>query len=310
MLRTLAVFVVLGAALFAFDRLLLRVPGEGELVVIPAQRLAELRRLAAARDGSPPGEAELAALIRAEVDDRLLLREARARGLDRDDPVIFRRLVQNLRFAGAPPERTDASLFEEAIALGMDRTDPVVRRRLVQRMQLMIEASALAREPDEAELRARYERERDQHVRPAQVRITQLYFSAQHAARAPELLRQLRAEGAGADAATARSDPFLHPPEQPLQSQRDLADRFGSEFAEQVFALPVGRWSGPVPSAYGSHLVWVHERLPEQTLPFEQVRDPLRYGLLAERRAEALARVLDELRARVRVVVESDGAGP
>jgi parvulin-like peptidyl-prolyl isomerase len=303
-LRTLAAFTLLGAALFALDRQLLRSPAEGELLVIPAQRVAELRRLAASRRGSPPSEAELAALIRAEVDDRLLLREARARRLDRDDPVIFRRLVQNLRFAGASPERSDASLFQEALELGMDRTDPVVRRRLVQRMQLLIQAAALERQPEEAELRARYERERDRHVRPERVRFRQLYFADQDA-RAAELQRGLESRGEGA-AAEVRSEPFLHPSVQPLQTRRDVAERFGPEFAERVFALPVGRWSGPLASAYGSHLVWVYERRPEELLPFEQVRDSLRYAVLSERREQALTRALEQLRAGVRVVVESD----
>jgi parvulin-like peptidyl-prolyl isomerase len=307
-LRTLAVFTLIGAALFALDRQLLRPAGDGELLVIPAERARELRRLATVGDGAPPSREQLAALLRAEVDDRLLLRAARERGLDRDDPVIFRRLVQNLRFAGAPPERSDASLFEEAIALGMDRSDPVVRRRLVQRMQLMIEAAALRSEPAEAELRARYERERERHVRPERVRLRQLYFAAA-AARAEQVRERLEAGGEG-PGAEVRSEPFLHPAEQPLQTRRELGARFGAEFAERVFALPVGRWSGPVASAYGSHLVWVHERLPQERLPFEEVRDPLRYALLAERREQALARALEELRAGVRVVVETDDSAP
>lgn len=308
MLRTLAVFTLIGAALFALDRQWLRPAGDGELLVIPAERVRELRRLATAGDGAPPGPEQLAALIRAEVDDRLLLRAARERGLDRDDPVIFRRLVQNLRFAGAPPERSDASLFEEAIALGMDRSDPVVRRRLVQRMQLGIEAAALGSEPDEAELRARYERERERHVRPERVRLRQLYFAAA-ASRAEQVRERLEARGEG-PGAEVRSEPFLHPAEQPLQTRRELGARFGAEFAERVFELPVGRWSGPVASAYGSHLVWVHERRPRETLSFEEVRDPLRYAVLAERREQALARALEELRAGVRVVVETDEGGP
>lgn len=305
MLRTLAVFCAIGAALFALDRLWLR-PEPGGVLVVPAARVAELRQLATARGGLGSADVQLAALIRAEVDDQLLLREARARGLDRDDPVIFRRLVQNLRFAGAAPERTDASLFEEAIALGMDRSDPVVRRRLVQRMQLLIEAGALASEPDEAELRERYQHERDRLVRPARVRFRQIFFGEREAL-ATARLRELG--DAGPDAEVAGAEPFLHPSQQPLQSRRDLAERFGGDFAEQVFALPPGRWSGPVASAYGAHLVWVYEQRPEETPAFEEVRDPLRYALLAERREQALARALDALRARVRVVVEGDGSG-
>ena len=306
MLRPLAVFVVLGIALFAIDRGVLRGPTRAEPIVVSGERVAELRQLSRDRTGREPGGPQLAALIQAEVDDRLLIREARRLGMDRDDPVIFRRLVQNLRFAGADPERTDNSLFEEAIALGMDRSDPVVRRRLVQRMRLLIEARALALEPAEPELRERYTRDLALHTRPARVRMKQLYFEAAHATQATQLRERLAAEGAGAAAPSAEGEPFLHPPEQPLQSERELGQRFGPDFALAVFGLEKGVWSGPLPSAYGVHLVWVHERLPEEPLPFESVREPVRYALLAERREQALARALEVLRERTRVLVATE----
>ena len=44
-------------------------------------------------------------------------------------------------------------------------------------------------------------------------------------------------------------------------------------------------------------------------LPFDAVRDRVRYGLLAERRAEVLEGALAGLRARPPVRV-ADGAGP
>jgi hypothetical protein len=60
-----------------------------------------------------------------------------------------------------------------------------------------------------------------------------------------------------------------------------------------------------VASAYGVHLVWIHERSAPELPPFEEVRAKLRYGLLAERGAEAVAAALAELRRGVEVRVES-----
>lgn len=46
----------------------------------------------------------------------------------------------------------------------------------------------------------------------------------------------------------------------------EVADRFGPQFADAVFALEPGTWAGPIASAYGQHLVLVTEhaaaRLP------------------------------------------------
>jgi hypothetical protein len=303
--RILLHFSLLGAALFAVDRAFLTAPPppyEPPPVVVPAARVAELLRSAWMRGSGPPTDEELAALVEPEVNDELLYREAIALGFDRDDPVIFNRLVMNMRFAGAGEERESVDLYEEARELGMHLTDIVVRRRLVQRMRLLIESRAAHPEPSEQELRAYFAERSHELTRPARVRIVHRYFTREHVPRATAALAELAGEGpeAGGDLA----DAFLHPPEQPPQSERELANRFGAEFATGVFALPAGSWGGPVSSAYGVHLVYVKERTEEELLTFEEVRDQMRYGLLAERGADALADVLAKLREGVEVEIE------
>jgi len=303
--RPLLRFSLLGALLFGAERVFLAEPPRPEPVVLSAARLDALRG-EAARLGGPLDERALAALVRNEVDDELLYRRALEQGLDRDDPVVQRRLVQNLRFAGAGPERDDTSLYAEARALGLDRSDPVVRRRLIQRMRLVLEAEALAVEPSEAELRARYEADADRHLQPARTRFVQLYFSREHAAAAQAARERLRAQPAGPEAASGEGEPFLHPALQPLQSESELAARFGVDFARALIDLPPGVWEGPVESAYGLHLVYVQERTPEGRAPFESVRAQLRLGVQAERRARLLEAELSRLRAGVEVVIPQE----
>lgn len=303
MWRPLLRFVLLGGVLFAAQRVLLAEPARRpEPVVLSAARLEALR-IEALRRGSANSEQDLAALVQEEVDDELLVRAARAAGLDRDDPVVQQRLVQNMRFAGAAPERSDASLLEEARELGLDRSDPVVRRRLVQVMRMGIEARAPAPEPGEAELRARYEADAARQLQPARTRLVQLYFAREHEAEARRALARLRAAGAGPEAIAGIGEGFLHPAEQPPQSDEELAARFGATFASAVARLAPGAWDGPVASAYGLHLVYVRERTPASRVPFESVREPLRLTLLAERRAKFLAEELRRMRAGVEVVI-------
>lgn len=304
MLRPLLHFLWIGLALFAVDRWL--APGAvPEPVVIPAARVEELRGAFLARAGRMPDAAELEGLLRAEADDELLYREALGRGFDRDDPVVQQRLIQNMRFAGAGPESDPASLYEEALALGMDRSDPVVRRRLVQRMRLSIEAAALEPPPTDAELRAHYDANREQYRDEARVRCAQLYFDGDPPGEARAALERLREAGAGPDVHGV-GEAFLHGVEQPLQSERELARRFGADFARRVFELTPGSWSGPVASSYGQHLVWVRERTPESQREFAAVRQEVEHAVLAERRHLALARAIAGLREGVRVIV----AGP
>ena len=273
--RPLLQFALLGTALFAADRLWsLAVPAP---VVV---RVAD----------------------EAEVEDELLFRAALARGYERDDPVVFRRLVQNQRFAGAADSRSDEELFDEALALRMHESDPVVRRRLVQRLRLDLEAEAPAGDPDDAALRDYYQRNTATYQSGERVQITQLYFRGEREAR--RALARLRADATPPERAAALAEPFLHPADQPLQTRDELAGRFGADFAEGAFAAPPGAWSGPIPSAYGVHLVFVRSREAPRALAFEEVRDSLRLAVIAERRAAALERGLRALRAGAHVVIE------
>jgi hypothetical protein len=337
MTRPLVHFLALGLLLFVTDRLWTRARGDAAAspppVVISAQRFEQLRSVASARTGRALEAAQLEALVDAEVADELLYRQALAYGFDRDDPVVFNRLVQNMRFAGADPERAAQDLYEDARELGMHRSDLVVRRRLIQRMRLLLESrveepsdselrqrmrlllESRVEEPSDSELRAYFEAQAEELLRPARLRLTQIFFTQQHADTAARALEGLTSRGL--DPATALGpggapgpvgalgDPFLHASAQPPQSEQELARRFGAEFARAVFALDTGRWSGPVASAYGVHLVWIHERSAPELPPFEEVRAKLRYGLLAERGAEAVAAALAELRRGVEVRVES-----
>jgi len=307
MWRALLRFSLLGALLFGADRLFLRAPPAPEPVVVSSARLEALRQ-ESQRFGAAQDPAALAALVQAEVDDELLYRRARALGLDRNDPVVVQRLVQNLRFAGADPDRDDASLYAEALSLGLDRSDPLVRRRLVQRMRLELEGVAQGEEPAEAELRKRYDADAARYQLPARTRFVQLYFARGHEAQARDALAKLRAENVAPADAAARGEPFLHPFAQPPQADAELASRFGREFAEALAALPPGSWQGPVPSAYGQHLVYIEERTSAGQAPFETVREQVRLSVLAERRATALAQELARMREGVPVVIE--GATP
>jgi hypothetical protein len=323
MARPLVHFLALGLLLFVTDRLWTRTRGDVAAapppVVISAQRFEQLRSVASARTGRPLEAAQLEALVDAEVADELLYRQALAYGFDRDDPVVFNRLVQNMRFAGADPERAAQDLYEDARELGMHRRDLVVRRRLIQRMRLLLESRV--EEPSESELRAYFEAQAPELLRPARLRLTQIFFTEPHADAAARALDGLTSRGLDPAAALGSGsapgpgeaagpeeglgDPFLHASAQPPQSEQELARRFGAEFAHAVFGLETGRWWGPVASAYGVHLVWIHERSAPELPPFEEVRAKLRYGLLAERGAEAVAAALAELRRGVEVRVES-----
>ncbi|HWP66889.1 MAG TPA: peptidyl-prolyl cis-trans isomerase, partial [Candidatus Limnocylindria bacterium] len=83
-------------------------------------------------------------------------------------------------------------------------------------------------------------------------------------------------------------------------SERELSRVFGPAFVAELARLPLGRWSGPLASPYGWHVVRVDERTSETLPPVAAVRARLVEAVRAEQAAERLARRLAELRARDR----------
>jgi hypothetical protein len=68
-------------------------------------------------------------------------------------------------------------LYREALALGLDKNDAIVRRRLVQKMEFLFEDVAKLREPTNDELKAWFARNAERFTLPGRVTFRHLYFS-------------------------------------------------------------------------------------------------------------------------------------
>jgi hypothetical protein len=283
----LARFALWGGLIFAGERslLALRTPSAG------VEGTAFLRTRVGAEAGflSP--------------DDALLYREAIDQGLYDSDPVVHRRLVENLRFLGVGAGESEAAVARDAIALGLHRTDLVVQRRLVNVMRLRLEQPARKAEPTDEELRAELAAHPERWREPARVSLVHVFLSRERRGAALDLdaeriLRALRTHGAPSEDATQLGDAFPEPLGDAPLSQSELERMVGPRAASAAFAAPAGRWSNPVHSALGAHLFFVHEKTEAHAPPLDAVRAAVRESVLAERAERALERAMAELRAK------------
>ncbi len=308
-------FIVLGGLLYGFDTAG-RAP-EPEVLDVSAEEIAGLEDDWLRNTGRPPSDVERERLIQQLIDDELLLQVARDLGWDRDDPVVQRRLIMNVRFLDPEREMSDIEALSEAYALEMERSDIVVRRRLLERMRLMIGDRARSREPTREELDAYFQANSEAFMRPARIRLTHIHLSrdrrgAELHEDAIALVKTLREAGIDPTtdlaAATAHADPFLLQAKLPLWSERRLGERLGPRFSQTAFTLEVGEWVGPVVSSYGEHAVWVHERIDAALPPLDEVEDKVKAELHRQWEGEAMRDVLRELRERVEVRIALGGA--
>ena len=117
-------FALLGAAIFVAFRVMngpaAPTQAEAARIVVDESDIAQL--VAQYREvwRRPPTEAELAALVDRQIDQAVMVREARALGLDRDDPVIENRLQQKMTFLAA------------SLAQSMDPGDEVLAAHMAE----------------------------------------------------------------------------------------------------------------------------------------------------------------------------------
>jgi hypothetical protein len=299
-------FLVLGAALVAFRARFEASDGERPSIVIAARERARLREAWTEVHGTPPAGAVEERLVRDAIDEEVLYREALARGFDRRDEAVRERLVRLGGFVGEETAADRAALEHEARRLGLAHTDLVVRRQLVEMMRLASGRVGPEDLPSEADLQAYLAQQAGEFAQPARARLTHIFLSAATRgaalpADAAALLAALRASGTPPDQAVRGGDVFIRgadfdaPP-------AELERVFGAGFAAAVDAAVPGGWIGPVRSAYGLHLVWVHAREPARTPALAAVRGRVLHRWLRERSAARAREALAAMRARYAVV--------
>jgi len=195
-------------------------------------------------------------------------------------------------------------LYREGLALGLDRNDPIIRRRVAQKLEFMSDGAVA--EPDEAALEAWLADHPDSYRVPARYAFAQRSFtrfrkSEDLASRVSDALAKLRA----GDESVA-GDLALLPETVELAAEDQIAGIFGSDFAAALDTLPQHEWAGPVASGYGWHLVRITHKVPAHNPPLADVRTAVERDVIQARTEQAKHAFYRTLRQRYTVRIETD----
>ncbi len=196
----------------------------------------------------------------------------------------------------------------EATAMGLDRDDTIIRRRLRQKLEFLTEDAVTSNPPTDAELQAWMTQHPDSFRTQPQVAFREVYLNSEHRrasahADAEKLLARLRAAGPGANT-DHLGDPTMLPAEQELAPLRDVASSFGEDFAQQLTRIEPGKWTGPVESSFGLHLVLVQKKVEPYLPKLADLRPTVEREFLAERRKAELQALYDRLSRKYSITLE------
>ena len=177
----------------------------------------------------------------------------------------------------------DEALFREAMALGLNTNDEIIRRRLIQKMEYIAQGfyndiPSLT----EDDLRAYFGSNTDLYRIASATTFTHVFISlqkyqsqdglkrAKHVAE--NLLQDLQQDQVSFDQAGKYGDRFLYNLNYVERTPSYIASHFGGDFEEALFALDVtDQWQGPIQSQYGWHLVMLKNKSEARDPRLEEV---------------------------------------
>lgn len=308
-------FLVIGLFIFALQvwRMTERssdLPVNTQSITMDAAKISELRLSFQQQVGRDANGRELERMIATEVDEEILFREAIDNGLIKGDGGIHARLVQKMLFLDDAARFEDfGDLITRAISLGLHQDDIVVRRILIQKMRRHAGRLDPEQRPSEDEIEQAYQRRSEEFREPDRRTLVHVFLSADRRGAklgqdATALLEQLTTNPLSLQEAIALGDPFPLGHRLEKRSERDLQRSFGVSFGRDVFKSALNRWSRPIPSAYGQHLVWNVNAFPGNLPPLHEVVGRIRSEMEQERRDQRLEEFLTDQRSRYEIDID------
>jgi hypothetical protein len=199
-------------------------------------------------------------------------------------------------------------LYREALAVGLDDNDTVVRRRLVQKMEMLSQDLALLADPTDQELQVFFQERQESYRIPPRLSFSHVYFNMDRRGprgeeEARRVLADMLTEEPTPQRAPERGDQFLLRYDFDLVSPEEIQREFGEQFAKSLFELGPG-WQGPIVSGYGFHLVYVGEKVEGRIPMLEEVREKVLLDYTRMRSERAKETLYEGLAKRYEIEID------
>ena len=290
---------MLGAALLFVKTEFSAGPDAPPSIIIDENRLQALRDSWLLNRSELPNLEQQRFLLALEVEDQMLLNEARKRGFDQL-PVVQRRLQQLGGFLTDSMVDGQEQQSQQAESLGLEFSDPLIRTYMINAMRERLSSTAVVPDITEQDIADYYQQHAADFVQPRRVSFSHIYVGGLSEAslqKSHALTTSLNAPNADLDALVALGNPFYSGHQFNRLNEAQLSKQFGSGFAQQVIALPVAQWSPPIASSYGYHRVWLSDEQGAQRRPLKAVSDKIRQIVMREKREQAVQQTIQELLA-------------
>lgn len=212
---------------------------------------------------------------------------------------------------------TEETLYRRALAYGMDRQDYVIKRRLVQKMEFLAEGTTPAIDTlTSDDLKQYYDQHKDAYALPEAVTFTHVFFNVdRHGVQVEQLalmtLEKLNEQKVRFDQAPNYGDRFPYQLNYVEKTEDEVGGHFGRPMAEALFELPIAEdtWQGPLTSVFGQHLVLLTRKQAARIPELEEVQNQIATELQRLRESDHKQAVIDTMIADFEVIIDPNLEG-
>ena len=197
-------------------------------------------------------------------------------------------------------------LYREAMAMGLDKEDYIIKRRMIQKVEFISQGIAENTQAiSEEEVKRYYEENMEDYFIQPFVTFTHVFFDRERLGRekagalARTKLSELNQEKVNFADGVKHGSRFLYHVNYDERTLDFVTSHFGKEMAEQLFRLNPSKsiWRGPYNSPYGSHLAMLVARQKGRLSPLDEVRarvqSDARRALIRERTENAVRKIVE-----------------
>ena len=180
----------------------------------------------------------------------------------------------------------------EGMEQGLDVDDAVIRQRLRQKLEIRAEEGTSKYFPTDIELQRYFEKNGDMFRGPECFSFYQVFLTRDHQDQAGALLEELRTTERPI---STFGDPAPGGPHTSGVTAEEIDRAFGLGFSDQLIELNLKRWSLPIESELGLHLVYVERREPGAIPDLESIRYRVEFEWENEQRLQRLEQLYSNL---------------
>jgi len=193
--------------------------------------------------------------------------------------------------------------YREALRLGLDRNDPVIKRRLFTKMRFLNGEEAASVTPSEAQLQQWLEDHPEKYALSSRYDFEQIYLGQNSEVAATSINKLINRLNRGEITASNISRLISLPATLKKTGTSEIDRQFGAKFALGIAELEVGHWAGPVQSGFGLHLVKITSKIPGKLAELDDVRQSVTNDWRAAQNAEREKTVFEKYRSQYEIKV-------